>query len=171
MLTLRRLNPGYRLLYTGVLLFMTLGTVVHAVHQHVRVGLSPGALAAWYLGNADDPDAAVMLFPRSFEEVFGDVWLHASTYTLAFVVFAAILFRSGAVAWLRALLLLLYALGGLCAAAAPLLIRYADPLFAWPLAAALLVLPWVGAAMTLVAAEEMWRGGGAGGVRVDPRPV
>ncbi|NIQ58866.1 MAG: hypothetical protein GWN71_37450, partial [Gammaproteobacteria bacterium] len=55
MLTLHRLNLGYRVLYSGVLLFMTAGTVAHGLHQHARTGLAPGDVAAWYRGNAHDP--------------------------------------------------------------------------------------------------------------------
>ena len=65
MLTLHRLSPSYRLLYTFVLLFMTAGTAAHSVHQELRAGLAPREVAAWYRGNEEQPDAAVFPFPVS----------------------------------------------------------------------------------------------------------
>lgn len=167
MLTLYRLNRGYRFLYSAVLVFMTAGTLLHGVHQHARGGVSPSAVAAWYRGNADDPAAAVMLFPRPFEEVWDDVSLALTSYALALLIFGAILMRSAASPALRAALLGGYALGALGAAAAPLLVRYVAAAFAWLDTAALVLLPLLAAAMTGIALREMWPRR-LDGPRVDP---
>ncbi|HEX7050486.1 MAG TPA: hypothetical protein VF188_09820 [Longimicrobiales bacterium] len=167
MLTLHRLNLGYRFLYTGVLLFMTAGTVVHGVHQHARAGILPDHVAAWYRGNADDPAATVLLFPRPLEEVVADVWLTLTTYTFALLIFGAILYRSDAAPTTRAALITAYALGGLAAAAAPPLIRYVSPRFALLDSAAFLVLPALALVMTALALRDMWLRRAAG-PRVDP---
>lgn len=167
MLTLHRLSLGYRLLYSGVLAFMTAGTVVHAVHQHVRGGIGPADVAAWYRGNADDPDAATLLFPKTFEEVLGDVWLALSSYTLALVVFGSILARSDARPAAKAALVAGYAAAGLVAAAAPVLVRYVAAGFAWADAAAFVALPAFACAMTAVALRDMWLRRDAG-PRFDP---
>ncbi|HUF12851.1 MAG TPA: hypothetical protein VMN78_07125 [Longimicrobiales bacterium] len=167
-LTLHRLHLGYRILYTGVLLFMTAGTVVHTVHQAERGGLAPSAVADWYRGNEDDADAVVYLFPKSLEEVWADVWLHSTTYAIAFVVLGSLLFRSGIGRSLQAGLLAGFAGLGLCATAAPLLVRYASAGFAWLLSVPLLVLPAVATAIFVITAGEMWFWRTAG-MRYEPR--
>lgn len=156
MLTLHRLPRGYRVLYTATLLFFTAGTAAHTLHQAVRTGVGPAAVAAWYRGNEADADAAVLLFPKPFEEVWGDVWTALFTYTLAFLVFGGILMRSDADARLRAGLLLGFVAGAFAAAAAPLLVRYAGAGWAWLDTAALVALPLFAATMTAIPVREMW---------------
>lgn len=156
MLTLHRLSLGYRVLYTGVLLFMTAGTAIHGVHQHVRTGIGPAAVAAWYRGNESDPDAGVMLFPRSFEETFGDAWLSITSYALAFIVLGAVLARSDAGPRAKGGLLAGYGLGAALASAAPLLVRYASPAFAVIDTSALAGMPLLAIAITAVCIRDMW---------------
>lgn len=168
MLTLHRLPLGYRILYSGVLLFMTLGTAAHTLHQAVRVGISPHAVADWYRGNEHDGAAATaLLFPRSFEEVLGDTWLALTTYTLALLIFGAILARADISPRWKAGLLLAYTLGALATAATPPLVRYRAAGFAWLDTVALAALPLLAAAMTLLCMWEMWAPLSEG-PRVDP---
>lgn len=167
MLTLHRLSFSYRLLYTAVLLFMTAGTAVHSLHQEVRAGLAPAEVEAWYRGNEEQPDAAVLLFPKGPEEVWEDVWVALTTYTLALLIFGGILMRSDAAPGARAGMVGGYALGGLAAAAAPLLVRYVAAGFALLYTGALVALPLLALAMTGVAVREMWFRRTAG-PRVDP---
>lgn len=167
MLTLHRLSRGYRILYSATLLFFTAGTAAHTLHQELRVGIRPAEVAAWYRGNEGDTEAAVLLFPRSFEEVWNDVWTALFTYTLAFLVFGGILMRSDADPRLRAGLLLGYAGGMFAAAAAPLGVRYVGAGWAWLDSAALVALPLLAAAMTALAVREMWLRRTAG-PRFDP---
>ena len=167
-LTLHRLHLGYRILYTGVLLFMTAGTVVHTVHQAERGGLAPSAVADWYRGNEDDTEATVFLFPKTLEEVWSDVWLHSTTYTIAFVVLGSLLFRSSIRRTLQAALLGGFALLGFCATVAPLLVRYGDAAFAWLLSVPLVTLPVVATAICVITVAEMWIWRAAG-MRFEPR--
>jgi hypothetical protein len=167
MLTLYRLSFSYRLLYTVVLLFMTAGTAAHSLHQELRAGVAPREVAAWYRGNEQQPDAAVLLFPKRFEEVWEDVWEALTTYTLALLIFGGILVRSEAGPKVRAGLVGGYALGGLLAAAAPLLVRYVTAGFAPLLTAVLVALPALALAMAGVGVCEMWFRRTAG-PRVDP---
>lgn len=167
-LTLHRMHLGHRLLYTGVLLFMTAGTVIHAIHQAERGGLSPSAVADWYRGNEGDADAAALLFPKTLEEVWADVWLHSTTYAIAFVVLGALLFRSGIARAYQAALLAGFAGLALMATAAPLLVRYAGAGFAWLITAPLIVLPMLSLAIFAITAGEMWIWRTAG-MRFEPR--
>ena len=167
-LTLHRLHLGYRVLYTGVLLFMTAGTVVHTVHQAERGGLAPSAVADWYRGNEDDADATVFLFPKSLEEVWSDVWLHSTTYAIAFVVLGSLLFRSSLGRPLQAALLGSFAVLGFGATVAPLLVRWGDASFAWLLSVALLALPVTATAICAITIAEMWIWRTAG-MRFEPR--
>ena len=167
-LTLHRLHLGYRILYTGVLLFMTAGTVVHTVHQAERGGLAPSAVADWYRGNEGQADVTVFLFPKPLEEVWSDVWLHSTTYAIAFVVLGSLLFRSGIGRSLQAGLLAGFAGLGLCATAAPLLVRYGGAGFAWLLSVPLVALPMLAAAIFLITVGEMWLWRTAG-MRYEPR--
>ncbi|MGI9190031.1 MAG: hypothetical protein ACR2F9_07785 [Longimicrobiaceae bacterium] len=167
MLTLHRLSRSYRILYSATLLFFTAGTAAHTLHQQLRVGILPAEIAVWYRGNESDLEAAVLLFPKSFEEVWEDVWLAVTSYTLAFLVFGGILTRSDAPAWLRMGLLLGFGVAAVAAGAAPLLVRYAGSGWAWLETATLLALPPLAAAMTALALREMWVRRAAG-PRFDP---
>lgn len=167
-LTLHRLHLGYRVLYTGVVLFMTAGTAVHTVHQAERGGLAPSAVAAWYRGNESDPDATVFLFAKSLEEVWADVWLTSTTFTIAFLVLGSILFRSGIRRGVQAMLLGSFAVLALANTAAPLLVRYAGAGFAWLVTVPLLALPVLALAIFLITAGEMWFWRTAG-MRFEPR--
>ena len=168
MLTLHRLHVGYRTLYTGVLVFMTAGTAVHTVHQAERGGIAPSAVADWYLGNEDDANATVFLFPKTVEEVWSDVWLHSTTYTIAFVVLGSLLFRSGIPRGVQAALLGGFALLALAATAAPLLVRFVASGFAWLLSGALVLQPLIALAITAIVIGEMWFWRTAG-MRFEPR--
>lgn len=168
MLTLHRLHLGYRVLYTGVLVFMTAGTAVHTVHQAERGGIAPSAVADWYLGNEDDSAAEVLLFPKSAEEVWSDVWLHSATYTMAFVVLGSLLFRSGMRRAAQAALLGPFAFFALIAAVAPLLIRYGGRDFGWLLSLPLVVQPVLALVISAVVTAEMWFWRTAG-MRFEPR--
>ena len=167
-LTLHRLHLGYRILYTGVMLFMVAGTVVHTLHQAERGGIAPSAVADWYRGNEEDADATVFLFPKSLEEVWSDVWLHSTTYAIAFVVLGSLLFRSSIGRALQATLLGGFALLGVCATAAPLLVRYAGGGFAWLLTVPLTGLPVLAIAISAITVGEMWIWRTAG-MRFEPR--
>lgn len=167
MLTLHRLNVPYRLLYTAVLFFMTVGTAMHSVHQEVRSGFTPAEIAAWYRGNEEQPEAVELLFPKRFEEVWEDVWVAVTTYTFALLIFGGIMTRSDATPRARAGLVGGYALGGITAAAAPLLVRYVAAGFAPLLTFALVALPLLAIAMLGVAVRDMWFRRKAG-PRMDP---
>ncbi len=167
MLTLHRLSVGYRVLYTGVLLFMTAGTAAHTVHQAARTGISPTAMAEWYRGNEADPDASVMLFPRGFEEVLGDAWLALTTYALALLIFGAVMARSGIAPRTGTALLLAYAAGALTLSAAPFLVAFGSAAWAAPASVALVAQPALAAGLSGLAIYEMWARR-ARGPRFDP---
>ncbi len=156
MLTLHRLDAGYRLLYTGVLLFMTAGTVAHTAHQAARAGIRPAAVVAWYRGNENDRAAEALLFPRSAEEVLDDAWLAVTTYTLALLIFGGILYRSDAAPAVRATLIGGYTAAALVAGAAPPLVRWVSPGFAAVETAVLVLLPALALTMTTVALRDLW---------------
>lgn len=154
MLTLRSLRPGYRFLYAGVLLFMTAATAANTVHQWLRGGIFPGQVAAWYRGNEGDPRATSILFPKPLDEVVNDSWTALFTYTLALVIFGAILHRARSKR-AGAALVATYAIAAVVAATAPPLVRYASPALAVPESAALVALPALSLAMTAVALKDM----------------
>lgn len=154
-LSLARLRPAYRMLYTGVLLFMTAGTTAHTVHQWLKGGIAPGRIAAWYRGNEGDAAAGSILFPRGLEEVVNDAWTALFTCTLALVIFGAILHRASRE---RAAAALVggYAAAALVTAASPVLVRYVSPDLALLDSGALVALPVLAVAMTALALREMW---------------
>ncbi|MEN8376711.1 MAG: hypothetical protein ABFS34_14890 [Gemmatimonadota bacterium] len=156
MLTLHRLSAGYRVLYTGVLLFMTAGTAAHTAHQAARTGLSPRAIAEWYRGNEGDAAATVLLFPRGFEEVLGDAWLALTTYALALLIFGAVMARSGVARRLGTGLLLAYVAGAVVLSASPFLVAFAGAGWAAPTSGALLAQPALAAGLSTLAMWEMW---------------
>lgn len=167
MLTLHRLPRSQRILYTGVLAFMTAGTFAHALHQHLRAGLTPAGIAAWYRGNEDDPAATLLLFPKTLAETAGDVETALVTYVLALLVLGSIVARSDAPARVRAALIGGYAAATLAAAASPLLVRYAGGGWAWLHLGATAALAALAVAITSIAVRDMWARRAAG-PRFDP---
>jgi hypothetical protein len=166
-LTLHRLSTGYRVLYSGVLLFMAAGTAAHSAHQAARTGIGPRAIAEWYRGNEGDVAATVLLFPKTFEEVLGDAWLAITTYALAFLILGALMARSGAARRVGTGLLVGYGVGAGVLAATPFLVAYGSAGWAAPASAALVAQPILAAAMAALAIWEMWARRG-GGPRFDP---
>jgi hypothetical protein len=100
-LTLRGLAPGYRVLYTGILIFFMAGYAAGLVQQHLRASLSPAGVAAWYLGNADDPDADQLLFAKEGDEILDAVWRRSLAALLPGIVLVALLARATAPRGLR----------------------------------------------------------------------
>lgn len=96
LLTLHRLPSGYRVLYTGILVFFLAGYGAGLVQQHLRAGLSPAGVAAWYLGNEDDPDADRFLFPKEGHEILDAVWRRSLADVLPAIVLIALLARASA---------------------------------------------------------------------------
>ena len=167
MLTLHRLSAGYRVLYSGVLLFMAAGTAAHTAHQAARTGIDPTSIAQWYRGNEADLAATVLLFPKSFEEVLGDAWLAITTYALAFPILGAVMARSGAARRVGTGLLVGYGVVAAVLAATPFLVAYGAAGWAVPASAALVAQPLLAAAMAALAIWEMWARRGRG-PRFDP---
>lgn len=100
-LTLRDLAPGYRVLYTGILIFFVAGYAAGLVQQHLRAGLSPAGVAAWYLGNADDPEADRLLFAKEGDEVLDSMWRRSLADVLPAIVLVALLTRATVPSGLR----------------------------------------------------------------------
>ena len=94
LLTLHRLPDGYRLLYSGVLLFFVAGYGAGLAQQALQAGLTPGAVADWWLGNAGDPDATRLLFEKDPHLVLDAVWRRTLSDVVPVVVILALLFRS-----------------------------------------------------------------------------
>lgn len=96
LLTLHRLPRGYRVLYTGLLLFVLLALGAGLLQQALRAGLSPLGAAEWILGNADREDAARLLFSREPHEVLDEMWRRSLAAILPGIVLAALVFRTSA---------------------------------------------------------------------------
>lgn len=156
LLTLRRLPPGYRLLYTGVLVFFVLGHAAGLIQQHLRGGLTPRGASEWVLGNEDDPDATRFLFPRSREEVLDDVWRRSLADVIPTLVVLALLFRSGAAAPFRGGLSVLLVSTALADTTGPALVAALGPGLGavWWAAQVLLAGAVLAAASTCIL--EMW---------------
>jgi len=95
LLTLHRVPPGYRVLYTGVLLFFVAGYGAGLAQQALRSGLSPAGIAHWYLGNADAPRAGRLLFAMPPARLLDEVWRRSLADAVPVLVLLALLFRAG----------------------------------------------------------------------------
>lgn len=158
LLTLHRLPTGYRVLYAGILAFFLAGYGAGLVQQHLRAGLSPAGVAAWYLGNEDDPDAERLLFEKEGHEVLDAVWKRSLADVIPAIVLIALLARASAprgVRWGLA-----GAIVGLAIAdtVAPAAVLWSGPAMGAPA-----LLAQVGlAAAALAAAVVCWRDIGPG---------
>lgn len=155
-LTLHRLPAGHRILYTGVLGFLVLGFAAGLVQQHLRAGLTPGGVAAWWLGNADDPAAAALLFPKDAGEILDATWRREMVDVLPAIVLAALLAR--AALGDRTRRGLSAGVLGLAAAdlAAPAAVRWGGAAFAGPALAAQLGLAALAAVGAGLCLRDLW---------------
>lgn len=156
LLTLHRLPRGYRLLYSGVLLFILAGLAAGLLQQQLRAGLSPAGFADWFLGNAGDPEASRLLFARGPAEVLDAVWRRSMADVLPLVVLLALWFRSSRARWLRMGLAVLLATGTLLDLAAPALMLWGGRDFGAVAFGAGLARAGAAAAIAVLCLWEMW---------------
>lgn len=156
LLTLHRLPPGYRVLYSGVLLFFVLGHGTGLLQQALQAGLTPAATADWWLGNAGDPDAARLLFAKEPHRVLDAVWRRTLSDVIPTVVMLALLFRSSlSKTAFRALGALLVG-AALVDVAAPALVRWGGRVWGAPALAARVGLAAAAALAAGVCLADMW---------------
>lgn len=122
MLTLHRLPRAYRVLYVGIAALLGAALLSHWARLALRHGVSPGAVAAWYLG-----DETAMLFGKTGGEVAEDAWMNLFHHTLAFLVLGGLLVRTDAAPRTKALIGTLFAAGVLTTAAGPPLVWWGVP--------------------------------------------
>lgn len=156
LLTLHRLPRGYRVLYSGVLLFILAGLAAGLLQQQLRAGLSPAGLADWFLGNAADPEATRLLFAREPAEVLDAAWRRTMADVLPLVVVLALWFRSSRDRWLRGGLGGLLVLATLVDVAAPGLLLWGGRGFGAAAYAARLARTGAAAAIAVLCLWEMW---------------
>lgn len=156
LLTLRRLPTGYRVLYTGVLMFFVLGHAAGLLQQQLRSGLSPRGAAEWILGNEADPEPTAFLFARSRAEVLDEVWRRSLADGLPTLVVLALLFRCAAPSAVRGTLASLLLLAALADETGPGLVAIfgASVGVAWW--AAQIVLASTIAVAAILCGVEMW---------------
>lgn len=156
LLTLHRLSGGYRFLYSAVLLFFVLGHGVGLAQQALQAGLTPGAVADWWLGNAGDPDATRLLFEKDPHLVVDAVWRRTLSNVIPVVVILALLFRSSLPeAPFRALAGVLVATA-LLDVASPALVRWGGRAWGGPALAAHVGLAASVALAAAVCWTDMW---------------
>lgn len=156
LLTLHRLPPGYRLLYSGVLLFFVLGFGAGLAQHAVQAGLTPEATADWWLGNAGDPDATRLLFAKDAHLVLDAVWRRSLADVVPLVVILALLFRSSlSRTGFRVLASVLVATA-LVDLASPALVRWGGRAWAAPALAAQIGLAGAACTAAVVCWTDMW---------------
>lgn len=157
LLTLHGLSVGYRILYSGVLLFFVLGYGAGLAQQALQAGLTPGAAADWWLGNAGDPDATRLLFEKQPHLVLDAVWRRTLSNVIPVVVMLAILFRSSLSD--AAFRVLAAALVGtaLLDVASPALVRWGGRAWGTPALAAQVGLALSAGVAAAVCWWDMWR--------------
>lgn len=122
MLTLHRLPRAYRALYVGVAALLAVAIWSHWLRLALRHGVSPGAVAAWYVG-----DETAMLFPKTGIEVADDAWMNLFHHTLAFLVLGGLLVRTSVGPALKASLAVIFGAATLLSAAGPELVWWSVP--------------------------------------------
>lgn len=162
LLTLRGLSTGYRVLFTGVLVFVVLGFGAGLLQQHLRSGLTPEGVAEWHLGNRGDPHAETLLFAAEPSEVLDRVWRRSLADVVPLVVLLALWFRTSvAVVFKRGVAGALVALA-LADVAAPALVRFGGAGFGAAAWAAQVGLALAAAAAAGRCLWEMWGPGSEG---------
>lgn len=156
LLTLHRLPGGYRLLYSAVLLFFVVGYATGLLQQALQAGLTPGAAADWWLGNAGDPDATRLFFAKDPHLVLDAVWRRTLSNVIPVVVILALLVRSSLPeAAFRALAALLVSTA-LFDLASPALVRWGGRWWGTPALAAQVGLAASATVAAVVCWTDMW---------------
>lgn len=139
MLTLHRLPRPYRVLYVGIAVLLAAALLSHWWRLGLRHGVTPGAVVAWYRG-----DAAAMLFGKTGREVADDAWMNLLHHTLAFVVLGGLLVRTATAPRTKAVVAVSFAGGTVITGAGPALVWWGVPGAAALYVAGLAVLSGIG---------------------------
>lgn len=156
LLTLYELSTGYRVLYSGVLLFFVVGHGVGLLQHALQAGLTPGATADWWLGNAGDPDAARLLFAKEPHRVLDAVWRRTLSNVIPVVVVVALLFRSSLSAPAFRVAASVLGAAALLDLASPALVRWGGRAWGWPALGAQVILFAAVAVSAGVCWADMW---------------
>lgn len=156
LLTLYHVPAGHRILYTGIALLLVLGYGAGLVERRLEGGLSPGAMAAWYRGNEDDPDASALLFPKEPSEVLDDTWNRAMADAVPAVVLLALLFRASSGRRVRRGLEAGIVAFAFVDMAGPGLVRWGAAWLAWPVTAARVGLFLAAVAVAALVLGDLW---------------
>ncbi|MFB6239974.1 MAG: hypothetical protein ABEJ46_00105, partial [Gemmatimonadota bacterium] len=156
LLTLHQLSVGYRILYSGVLLFFVLGYGTGLAQQALQAGLTPDAAADWWLGNAGDPDATRLLFEKEPHLVLDAVWRRTLSNVIPVVVILALLFRSSLPDLAFRVLAIFLVATALLDLASPALIRWGGRAWGVPALAAQVGLALSAAGGAVICWRDMW---------------
>lgn len=140
-----------KLVYTGFLIFALIGYLTFVLIGLLRIGPGYEQIVVYYRGMEDEE-----LFPRTFGQLLEVAHFHAFIEGVVLLVLAHLLVATSLRRDLQRWVILLAFGGTLADLAAPWLIRYAAPGFAW-----LQLASWVvigGTALVLVGAPlyDMW---------------
>ncbi len=170
LLTLHRLPESYRILYTGILVFILLTQGAGLAQQVARGGLTPAAVGEWWLGNEDDPAATRLLFAKPGAEVLDGVWRRGIADLIPGIVLMALVIRSASRA--RGALAAGAAVFAVADTLAPAAVRYGGRALAAPALVAQLGLAAVALTIAGLAIHEMWLRRKAGPrFHMPPRPA
>lgn len=159
LLTLHRLSRGYRVLFSGVLLFIVAGFGAGLARQHLRSGVTPEAIADWHLGNRGERDVDQLLFRAGPAEVLDRVWRRSLGIVIPLIVLLALWFRASVSARARAGATALLTGLALVDVASPALVRYVatgSPVTAWAAWLGQVGLPVAALGVASVCLWQMW---------------
>jgi hypothetical protein len=149
--TLRRLEPGTRVVYTGFLLFAVAGIVSAALLHGDGLGLDAGTAAAYWRG-----DEAQGLYPKSYRQLLELTHFHLFTEPLTWLVVGHLYALGGGSRRLRGAVILgtLGAIGAQIAL--PWLVTYAGAGFGALLLPAHLAMGLGMLLMALTSLKDLW---------------
>lgn len=124
--SLSRLPAGARALYGAFLGFVLLGLASSMALFYDSLGLTAQRASAWYLGNADDMEAAEILLEKSPRELLEVSHFHLFTQPVVLLVVAHLFLLSRGGPW-KGWLVGAAVLSTLAHLAGPWLVRYGGP--------------------------------------------
>ena len=142
-----------RIIYTGFLIFMTVGMLTIGLYQFKRIGATYDLVTAYYRGGELRQE---MAFPKTFAQLLEATHFHAFIMGLSFLVLAHLFVATSLSPRAKWFFIALAFFSSQADIAGPWLIRYLSPAFALLQLASWLAM-WVGyGALMLVPLYDMW---------------
>jgi len=147
---LRSASLETRVAYTAFLVLTLMGLAT-LIALSMRVGIAPGAIAAYYRG-----DGTEMSFPKTFWQLVEVSHFHLFSVPVVMLILSHLLFGTPTSARFRIIWTLVVFAGAFLEAVGPFAVRFVAGGFSYALIAGWLLLAVGGAVITIATLLSMW---------------